>query len=394
MRKIFVRYSMFFCLTAMLFSCRENGGVFEVSGTISNSDARMIYLEKMPAATMQRIVVDSAELGKDGSYTLKAAVDESMVFNLRLDQKAFPVASVINDAPKIKLDAQYGDQQKGVTENYEVSGSAASQLMKDFVYGFSSDLKKIYELGVKADSIQKSGAQDSALLPIMAEHQQLAAAAKETFLKTMKASADPALSMFVLGYYQSSANDPSIGLPGLPIEEVQQIVKDIAAKHPDHQGIASVKTALEIQAGMQEESSWIGKEAPEITMPDVNGKEVKLSSFRGKYVLVDFWASWCGPCRAENPNLVSAYNKYKDKNFTILGVSLDRPGQKDKWLKAIKDDGLTWPQISDLQFWNSPVVATYRFSGIPFNVLVDPQGKIVAEELRGTALDRKLAEIL
>ena len=125
---------------------------------------------------------------------------------------------------------------------------------------------------------------------------------------------------------------------------------------------------------------------------DVNGKTVKLSSFRGKYVLVDFWASWCGPCRNENPAVVGVYNRYKDKNFTILGVSLDK--DKADWLKAIKDDHLTWTHISDLQFWNSKAVELYRFEGIPYNVLLDPQGKVVAEGLRGEQLDQKLQQIL
>jgi peroxiredoxin len=111
-------------------------------------------------------------------------------------------------------------------------------------------------------------------------------------------------------------------------------------------------------------------------------------------VLVDFWASWCGPCRRENPNVVQAFNQFKNKNFTILGVSLDRPGQKENWIKAIKEDNLTWTHISDLKFWQSEVVPVYQVGSIPFNVLVDPDGKVVAENLRGNALEQKLHELL
>jgi len=155
------------------------------------------------------------------------------------------------------------------------------------------------------------------------------------------------------------------------------------------------KTGLSCQRYLDQLTTVaIGAIAPDFAQPDTNGKPVKLSSFRGQYVLIDFWASWCGPCRKENPNLVKAYQKYRGKNFTILSVSLDQSGKKDDWLNAIHSDRLNWNHLSDLKSWGNAAALLYGVRAIPQNLLIDPSGKIIAKNIFGDDLQNKLAELL
>ena len=270
----------------------------------------------------------------------------------------------------------------------KVSGAKENAIYNDYTAKSAQAQKEIIDqltikYGKELINNRKPDTADSRYKQLMQEYTELSAANQKLEAERLKKFVkDNPASFSAIYLLDGNVNR-------MELAEVETMFASLSPKFKDSRSGKSISKGIEAR-----KITAIGKTAPDFSQPDTLGNAVKLSDLRGKYVLVDFWASWCGPCRAENPNLVKTFNHYKDKGFTVLGVSLDQPGKKDAWMAAIQKDKLTWTQVSDLKFWDNEVAVLYGIKGIPASLLLDKDGKIIAKDLRGAELDKKLSEVL
>ncbi len=313
---------------------------------------------------------------KGGKFSYKGNIAEPTTASVRLAYAKAPgEARAKVEGLALYLDAANMQLKvKDTVTNLEVKGSAPHtdfEALTQAQKPYRDEINKLYAEWQQYGKENNKEGQEKVIEKREALNAEMMEKANKTFIQQHPGSP---VALYALTQYAGYDIDAE------KAEPVYNLLSDKVKSLPSAVAFAG---QLEIA-----KKTGIGKMAMDFSQTDTSGKLVSLSDFKGKYVLVDFWASWCGPCRVENPNVVSVFNQYKDKGFTVLGVSLDQPNAREKWMKAIHDDKLTWTHVSDLQFWNNAVAQQYGIRAIPMNLLVDPQGKIIAKNIRGEELGK------
>jgi|WetSurMetagenome_2_1015567.scaffolds.fasta_scaffold54880_2 peroxiredoxin len=379
---------IYFVLAILVSSCKNNS--VEISGTLMKPAAgRNIYLEELRPDELKR--VDSVAVAPDGSFTFKRELKNSSFYLLKLTDSNF-LTMLLEPGDNIKMNTYFDSLSYPVS----LSGSKTTELMVEYNYILRKSIKKFSTLnGIYMDNL------NNPQLPAVVESLDSMA---QTYLHEIntytKSYIDKNITSLVslVALYQQIAPNVYVMNPAQDLKYFIKVDSSLRVNYPDnalvlslHEQIGEMSKNIETKSAVTP-AAGEGTEAPEISLPTPAGDIVKLSSTRGSVVLLDFWASWCLPCRKENPNLVKAYDRYHKKGFQIFQVSLDKT--KEAWVKGIKDDQLDkWVHVSDIKYWNSMVVPLYKIESIPTNFLLDKEGRIIASNLRGEQLEKKLSEI-
>ena len=353
---------------------------YTISGTIQNAGKQQLILQELKIEENNSVTLDTITLQDAGKFSFSFLAKEEGLYRIAIEneyENGFEVL-IINDEKEIQVNADPNN-----FESYSIKGSKSSEALNNFLKGYRIKDEAFFATVDKLQQLQKSNGNPASINELQKEQVSKINDINNYIVKSLNENTNPILLQFILG----------TSIRSMETSQILAYAK-AAAEKTKSELLARfvVKLTNQIQANVKSSPVTVGQPAPEIAMADPAGKIVTLSSLKGKYVLIDFWASWCGPCRAENPNVVSAFEKYKNKKFTVLGVSLD--DDKAAWQGAISADKLNWQHISDLKKWESTVVSTYHFEGIPYNVLIDTNGIVIAKELRGQALQDTLASIL
>lgn len=374
---------VFLCIAALLpfMAMAQQPEPFEIKSTVGHltTPARAYLIYQLGANR----VIDSAEITA-GSFDFKGNILNPSQALIVIDPFGKGLDKLDTSADNLNFYIDKGEiaiNGKDSIARAQITGSKINDENKALMAQLQLIIAKARELNAEKNAATPTQLNSADFQNAMSARQkELQIEQKATLKIFISSNPDSYLSLLALYSVAGPAPDPS---------EIDPLYESLSVRIKNMEAAKQLKSSLDALR-----VTGIGSQAPDFTQTDVNGAPVTLSSFRGKYVLVDFWASWCGPCRQENPNVVKAYARFKDKNFTIIGVSLDKPEGKNAWLAAIHNDNLSWTQVSDLKFWNNQVAGLYHVTSIPANFLIDPNGKIIARNLRGYDLENKLQEIL